>query len=116
MKVAIIGVGGVGRTLAQLLRSEAAIDSLLLIDKEENRVRFFTKMMGRGEVDAAPFDLKAPSGVPRVLRGCAVVVNTAPPTFNLAVMDGWLLPGAPQVRVAPSGPPESAGSPGMLEP
>src|SRR3989442_781787 len=55
MKVAIIGVGGVGRTLAQLLRAETAIDSLLLIDKEENRVRFFTKMMGRVEVDAGPF-------------------------------------------------------------
>ena len=46
MKVAIVGVGGVGRTLAQLLRSEAAVDSLLLIDKDENRARFFTKMWG----------------------------------------------------------------------
>src|SRR2546422_9826011 len=95
MKVAIIGVGGVGRTLAQLLRAETAIDSLLLIDKEENRVRFFTKMMGRGKVDAAPFDLNAPAGLPRGLPGCAVVVNTAPPTVNLSVMGGRLLAGAP---------------------
>src|SRR5437899_12329136 len=110
-----IGVGGVGRPLAQLLRSEAAIDSLLLIDKEENRVRFFTKMMGRVKVDASPFDLNAPTGLPRVLRGSAVVVNTAPPTFNLAVMDGCLLAGAPYVAVAAAGPREPAGLPGILE-
>ncbi|HEX9567081.1 MAG TPA: saccharopine dehydrogenase NADP-binding domain-containing protein [Thermoplasmata archaeon] len=115
MKVAIIGVGGVGRTLAQLLRSEAAIDSLLLIDKEENRVRFFTKMMGRVKVDASPFDLNAPTGLPRVLRGSAVVVNTAPPTFNLAVMDACLLAGAHYIDVAASGPREPAGLPGILE-
>src|SRR2546428_5961209 len=116
MKVGIVGVGGVGRTLAQLLRAEAAIDALLLIDKEENRVRFFTKMMGRGKVDAAPFDLNAPSGLPRVLRGCAVVVNTAPPTVNLAVMDGGLLAGAHYIDVAASGPREPAGLPGNLRP
>src|SRR3989449_9761351 len=92
MKVAIIGVGGVGRTLAQLLRSEAAIDSLLLIDKEENRVRFFTKMMGRGKGDASPFYFNAPTGLPRGLRGSAVVVHTAPPTFNLAGLGPGLPP------------------------
>src|SRR2546426_1186188 len=93
MKVAIIGVGGVGRTLAQLLRAETAIDSLLLIDKEKNRVRFFTKMMGRGKGDAAALHFNAPSGLPRVLRGCAVVVHTAAAAFNLAVTDGVVLAG-----------------------
>jgi len=115
MKVAIIGVGGVGRTLAQLLRAEAAIDSLLLIDKEENRVRFFTKMMGRVKVDASPLDLNAPSNLPRILRGSAVVVNTAPPTFNLAVMDACLLAGAHYIDVAASGPREPGALPGILE-
>src|SRR2546428_9471296 len=104
MKVAIIGVGGVGRTLAQLLRAETAIDSPLLIDKEENRVRFFTKMMGRGKVDAAPFALNAPSGLPRVLPGCAVGVHTAPPTLNLAGMDGCRLARSRYIRVAASRP------------
>src|SRR3989441_4012659 len=104
MKVGIVGVGGVGRTLAQLLRAEAAIDALLLIDKEENRVRFFTKMMGRGKVDASPFYFKAPLGLPRVLKGCAVVVNTAPPTLYLAVIDACLQADAPYIDVAASGP------------
>src|SRR2546422_9900352 len=93
MKVAIIGVGGVGRTLAQLLRSEAAIDSLLLIDKEENRVRFFTKMMGRAKADAPPFELNAPTGLPPGLPGSALAVDTAPPPGNLAAMDASLLSG-----------------------
>src|SRR2546422_1324277 len=115
MKVGIVGVGGVGRTLAQLLRAEAAIDALLLIDKEENRVRFFTKMMGRVKVDASPFDLKAPLGLPRVLKGCAVVVNTAPPTFNLAVMDACLQADAHYIDVAASGPREPSALPGILE-
>jgi len=115
MKVGIVGVGGVGRTLAQLLRAEAAIDALLLIDKEENRVRFFTKMMGRVKVDASPFDLKAPFGLPRVLKGCAVVVNTAPPTFNLAVMDACLQADAHYIDVAASGPREPSALPGILE-
>src|SRR3989454_4030443 len=115
MKVGIVGVGGVGRTLAQLLRAEAAIDALLLIDKEENRVRFFTKIMGRVKVDASPFDLKAPFGLPRVLKGGAVVVNTAPPTFNLAVMDACLQADAHYFDVAASGPREPSALPGILE-
>lgn len=115
MKVAIIGVGGVGRTLTRLLRADAAIDSLLLIDKEEDRVRFFTKMMGRVKVDASPLDLSAPSNLPRILRGTAVVVNTAPPTFNLGVMDACLLAGANYIDVAASGPREPGAPPGILE-
>src|SRR2546425_12380382 len=101
MKVGIVGVGGVGRTLAQLLRAETAIDSLLLIDKEENRVRFFTKMMGRGKVDAAPLHLNAPSGLPRGLQGFARGVNTSPPTFTLAGMGGCLPAAAHDIDAAP---------------
>src|SRR2546425_774244 len=70
MKVGIVGVGGVGRTLAQLLRAEAAIDSLLLIDKEENRVRFFTKMMGR---------VKGGASTP----GCPTSWRGRPPTHSI---------------------------------
>ena len=115
MKVAIVGVGGVGRTLAQLLRSEAAVDSLLLIDKDENRARFFTKMMGRVKVDAWPFDLNAPSDLPPLLSGSAVVVNTAPPTFNRVVMDACLLAGAHYIDVAASGPRAPGAPTGILE-
>src|SRR5436309_6984101 len=115
MKVGIVGVGGVGRTLAQLLRAEAAIDSLVLIDKDENRVRFFTKLTGRVKVDASPLDLNAPSDLPRILRGSAVVVNTAPPRLNLAVMNACLLAGAHYIDVAASGPQEPGAPTGILE-
>jgi saccharopine dehydrogenase (NAD+, L-lysine forming) len=115
MKVAIVGVGGVGRTLAQLLRTEAAIDSLLLIDKDENRARFFTKMMGRVRVDAYPFDVGSSVDLPRVLRGSAVVVNTVPPKFNLPVMNACLVAGAHYVDVAASGPRQPGAPVGILE-
>src|SRR2546428_9415700 len=72
-------------------------------------------MMGRVKVDASPLDLTAPSNLPRILRGSAVVVNTAPPTFNLAVMDACLLAGAHYIDVAASGPRAPGARPGILE-
>src|SRR2546428_2166346 len=94
MKVGIVGVGGVGRTLAQLLRAEAAIDALLLIDKEENRARFFTKLMGRGEGAGSPLCFQSPLGHPPLLEGWAGVADSAPPAVHPAVMDARLPGGA----------------------
>ncbi len=115
MKVAILGVGGVGRTLAQLLRSENAVTSLLLVDKVEARVRFFTQMMGRVRVNAHPFDLDSRADLARVLQGSAVVVNTVPPKFNLSVMNACLAAGAHYVDVAAAGPREPGAPLGILE-
>src|SRR2546428_9200944 len=108
MKVAIIGVGGVGRTLAQLLRAETAIDSLLLIDKEENRVRFFTKMMGRGKGGRAPLHLDAPAGPPRPPPGCAHVAKTPPPTAHPPATDGGFLARGHSIAVSASIPRQPA--------
>src|SRR3989442_11858601 len=72
-------------------------------------------MMGRVKVEASPFDLKDPFGLPRVLKGCAVVVNSAPATFNLAVMDACHQADAHYIDVAASGPREPSARPGILE-
>ncbi|TLZ73914.1 MAG: hypothetical protein E6K06_01895 [Methanobacteriota archaeon] len=47
MRVAILGVGGLGRTLASELRTDPRVSSLLLIDEFGERARVLTGIRGR---------------------------------------------------------------------
>src|SRR5439155_1407962 len=47
MRVAILGVGGLGRTLASELRGDPRVTSLLLIDLFGERARVLTGIRGR---------------------------------------------------------------------
>ncbi len=115
MKVAILGIGGVGRVLTQLLRADPAVDSLALVDKVEARARFFADFGGRVRIGARAFNLEHPADLPRVLQGCQVVVNTAPPKYNLAVMRACVAAGASYLDLAAAGPRGPGAPPGILE-
>src|SRR5439155_1379531 len=52
MRVAILGVGGLGRTLASELRGDPRVTSLLLIDLFGERARVLTGIRGRVAIDA----------------------------------------------------------------
>ncbi len=115
MRVAILGVGGLGRTLARLLRSDGNIERILLVDRQGGRLKFLVDNGSRGLVEAHPFEVNGPGNLAPLLRGWDVVVNTLPPKHNLSVMRACLEARSHYLDVAASGPLSRGGPPGIYE-
>lgn len=115
MRVAILGIGGLGRTLTRVLRQEPAVDSLLLVDKLPGRVQVLTGAESRVRIESRALDVIRTAELPKVLHGWDVVVNTLPPKDNLSVMQACLSAGSHYLDVAASGPREPGGNPGVFE-
>ena len=115
MRVAILGIGGLGRTLARMLRSEDSVTGLLLLDKDEDRAKWFLAAPGRVKVSVQRFVFNGQADLGRAIRGYDVLVNTLPPKHNLAVMHACLEAGVAYLDAAAAGPREPGGLPGILE-
>ena len=115
MRVAILGAGGVGRTLASELRSDDRVDSLLLVDLVGDRAKVLAGMRGRVSIEAKQIDVSQVAALARALKGCDVAVNATLPKNNLPVMRAALEAGADYLDVAATGPREPGGKPGILE-
>lgn len=115
MRVAVLGVGGLGRTLVRLLRSDPQVEQLLLIDRSAARLTFLVDNRSRVRVEIRPIEVNNSSDLSRVLRGWDVAVNTLPPKHNLSIMRGCLEAGAHYLDMAASGPREPGGLPGIFE-
>src|SRR2546425_8619684 len=76
MRVAILGVGGLGRTLASELRTEPRVSSLLLIDEFGERARVLTGIRGRVAIEATQLNVENRIALAKALAGADVVVNT----------------------------------------
>ena len=114
MRVAILGIGGVGRTLASELRADARVDGLLLIDKMGERARVMAGMRGRVPIEAKQLAVDNREAVARAIRGYDVVVNATLPKFNDAIMGAALDAGVNYLDVAATGPSEPGGQWGIL--
>ncbi len=115
MRIAILGVGGLGRTLASELRSDPRVTGLLLVDQKGERARILTAMRGRIPIEARQLNLEDTAGVVRAVRGYDTVVNTALPRLNLALMEAALEAGTNYLDVSATGPRTPGGKPGILE-
>lgn len=114
MRVAILGVGGVGRTLASELRSDERVESLLLIDKIGERATVLAGIRGRVAMEAKQLDVGQQDALSRAVRKCDVVVNAALPRYNLTAMRAAIDAGADYLDVAAAGPETPGGPPGIL--
>ncbi|HKZ89217.1 MAG TPA: saccharopine dehydrogenase C-terminal domain-containing protein [Thermoplasmata archaeon] len=114
MRVAILGVGGVGRTLAAELRSDPRVTSLLLIDKIGDRARVLAGLTGRVSIEARSLAVDNRATLAQALRGCKVVVNATLPKYNFTAMGAALDAGVNYVDVAATGPLEPGGRWGIL--
>jgi len=104
MRVAILGIGGVGRALASELRLDPRVSSLLLMDKVGDRARVLAGMRGRTPIEAKMIEVDKRDTLAQALRGCRVVVNTTLPKYNFTIMGAALDAGANYVDVAATGP------------
>ena len=115
MRVAILGVGGLGRTLASELRTDPRVSALLLADRKGERARILSAIPGRVPIQAVQLDVENASALERAIRGCDVVVNTALPRYNLPIMEAALRAGTDYLDVSATGPRTPGGKPGILE-
>lgn len=115
MRVAILGTGGVGRTLATELWTDELVSSLLLVDRIGERARVFERMSGRIPMEAVELDVENRSQLARALKKADVVVNATLPKYNLAIMETALDIGANYLDLAATGPRKPGGLPGILE-
>ena len=115
MRVAILGVGGVGRTLASELRADERVDALLLADAVPERAKVLAGMKGRVHLEARQLDASDPAAVARTIRKWDLVVNATLPKHNLAIMRAALDAGVNYLDIAGTGPAVPGGTPGILE-
>ena len=94
MRVAILGVGGLGRTLASEFRTDPRVTALLLADRKGERARVLGAIPGRVPIQALQVNVENASALDRAIRGCDVVVNAALPKYNLSIMEAALRVGA----------------------
>lgn len=115
MRVAILGVGGLGRTLASELRTDPRVTGLLLADQKGERARILTAIKGRVPIEARQVNVENATALERTIRGYDVVVNTTLPKYNLAIMEAALVAGTDYLDISATGPRTPGGKPGILE-
>lgn len=104
MRAAILGVGGVGRTLASELRADGRVTGLVLADRIGDRARVLAGARGRVSMEARQVDVTNPEAVVRAVRKCDVIVNATLPKHNLVLMQAALEAGANYLDIAATGP------------
>src|SRR5438046_6047051 len=114
MRVAILGVGGVGRTPRSGLRADPRVTSLLLTDQFGKRARGLTGIPGRGPIEAAQLNVENHVALRKALAGADTVVNTTLPRYNLRIMDAAVEVGANYLDIASAGSPEPGSTPGVF--
>ena len=115
VKVALVGLGGVGRVLAHELSTNPRVSSLRIIDKAKIPSRGLAPLRDRIEVGVSELDAAHGAELVRALRGCDVVANTSVSDLNLGIMRAALRVGADYLDVAATGPRKPGGLPGILE-
>ena len=115
MRVAILGVGGLGRTLASELRADRRVTSLLLADQFGERARVLTGIPGRVLIEATQLNVENRVSLTKALRGADIVVNTTLPKHNLGIMQAALEVRAGYLDFSARGPREPGGPEGIFE-
>src|SRR2546428_1140730 len=115
MRVAILGVGGLGRTLASELRGDPRVTSLLLIDLFGERARVLTGVRGRVAIEAKQLNVENRIALTKAIAGSDLVINTTLPRYNLGIMQAALEVRANYLDPSAAGPREIGGLAGIFE-
>ncbi len=115
MKVALLGVGGLGRILALELASDRRVTELVLVDKKGDRAKALKSIGRAAAITALQADVRRKDVLRPILSGVDVAVNATLPENNLAVMDACLDAGSGYVDGAGLSPVVPGESPGVLD-
>src|SRR3989454_5400608 len=115
MRVVILGVGGLGRTLASELRGDPRVTSLLLIDLFGERARVLTGIRGRVAIEAKQLNVENRIALTKAIAGSDPVINTTLPRYNLGIMQAALEVRAHYLDPSAAGPREAGGLAGIFD-
>src|SRR5207249_3269047 len=115
MRVAILGVGGLGRTLASELRGDPRVTSLLLVDQFGERARVLTGIRGRVAIEAKQLNVENRIALTKAIAGSDLVINTTLPRYNLGIMQAALEVRADYLDPSAAGPREPGGLAALLD-
>ena len=102
MKAAILGAGGLGRTIALELASDRRVSEIVLLDRRGDRSRALQSIGRNVAVTALQADVTDAAGLRRALQKADVAVNATLPDHNLAIMKTCLDAGCGYVDTSAS--------------
>ncbi len=115
MKVAVLGVGGLGRIIALELATDPRVTELVLGDVRGDRSRALRSIGRTAAVHPLQVNVTNPIGLAEALSGVDVAVNATLPEHNLAVMAACLEAGCSYVDPWGLSPVAPGERPGVLD-
>jgi saccharopine dehydrogenase (NAD+, L-lysine-forming) len=114
VKVAVLGIGGLGRILALELASDPRVTELVLADKRGDRSKALKSIGRPAAVRSLQVDVTQPGPLRESLSGVDVAINATLPEFNLPVMAACLDAGCGYIDPWGLSPVEPGERPGVL--
>lgn len=90
VRVAVVGMGYHGRTVARELAADGRITQLLLADKRADRAKYLLPVLRAGLATVRELDLTDGAALKRMLSEVDVAVNMVPERYNMAMMRACL--------------------------
>ncbi len=100
MRAAVLGCGGVGQVIGQLLAKSDHVSELVLADIDMNGARRVAERTGSEKITAEKVDGSKVASVAKLAEKVDVVVNGTVPMLNLKIMEGCLKGGASYIDMA----------------
>lgn len=114
MEVAILGIGGVGGTVARILAKSKYVDKLLIADINETRIRELkSKIESNVLVEKA--DVSNRNKLKELARGKDLIINATVADYNLEIMNAAFIAGSNYLDFVGGGPKEIFGTPEIKE-
>src|SRR3989304_2195290 len=115
MKAAVLGAGGLGRTIALELSADRRIDELVLMDRRGGPPRALQTIGRNVAVSTHPVDVTDAASLRRMLEGVDVAVNATLADHNLRIMRACFEAGCGYVDTAAAAPIAAGEKWGVLE-
>lgn len=104
MKAAVLGAGGLGRTIALELSADRRVSEIVIMDRRGDRSRALQSIGRTVPIMALQADVTDGAAVRRALQGVDVAVNATLPEFNLQIMKACLEVGCGYVDTSAASP------------
>ncbi len=86
LKIAVLGVGGYGRTIVRELADDPRVTDLILVDRRADRARVLLPLLRKTSVSVHDRDVEDARVLRRVLSEADVAINLTPERYNVGVM------------------------------
>ena len=107
MKIAVIGAGVQGSTIALFLSRNPEVSQIVSADVSLDRAKQLTKKLKTDKIHAMKVDAEHADELAKMMKGIDVVINASVPRFNLKIMDAALKNGVNYVDLAADIPVEA---------